>query len=153
MRLPVDKPWDVVSVTRRSRSSGSGVARRPGLCARVRACAGAAESRIFTYIHTTYGQKHSARGLGMGRNLLPGAPRKNAEYKNHALKKKPNPVILNLGVCRYLRFTPKLRPFPQWSTRELGCSVVNSLCSIGGCYMRHYMLHYMLQNLGPSLLG
>jgi len=41
--LPADKPWDVVSVTRRS----SGVA--AGLCARVRACAGAAES-LHTYI-------------------------------------------------------------------------------------------------------
>jgi len=32
--------------------------------------------------------------------------------------------------------------------RFLGCSVVHSLCSIGGCYMLRYMLHYMLQNLG-----
>jgi len=50
--LPADKPWDV--------GCGCGVCDTPelwlwrdgaaGLCARVRACAGAAES--FTYIHT-----------------------------------------------------------------------------------------------------
>ena len=39
--LPADKPWDVVSVTRRS----SGVA--PRACVRVCWC-----RRIFTYIHT-----------------------------------------------------------------------------------------------------
>jgi len=38
--VTLDKPWDVVSVTRRS-SAWRGAA---GLCARVRACAGAAES-------------------------------------------------------------------------------------------------------------
>ena len=39
--LSADKPWDVVSPTRR----GSGVVRgAAGLCARVRACVGAAES-------------------------------------------------------------------------------------------------------------
>jgi len=42
--LPADKPWDVVSATRRS----SGVA--PRACVRV--CAGAAES-LHTYIHHT----------------------------------------------------------------------------------------------------
>jgi len=42
--LPANKPWDVVSVTRRS----SGVV--PRACARVRACAGIAES-LHTYIH------------------------------------------------------------------------------------------------------
>jgi len=45
--LPADKPWDVVFVTRRS----SGVAPRACVCAcaRVRACAGAAES-LHTYM-------------------------------------------------------------------------------------------------------
>jgi len=45
--LPADKPWDVVSVTRRS----SGVAPRACVRVYVRACAGAAEP-LHTYIHT-----------------------------------------------------------------------------------------------------
>ena len=55
--LPVDKPWDVVSVTRRS----SGVAPRACVrvyarvlvpCARVRACAGAGAADESVYVHT-----------------------------------------------------------------------------------------------------
>jgi len=47
--LPADKPWDVASDTPELWRGAA------GLCARVRACAGAAESLhiyIHTYIHT-----------------------------------------------------------------------------------------------------
>jgi len=47
-RLPADKPWDVVSATRDTPGLWRGAA---GLCARVHACAGAAEY-LYIHIHT-----------------------------------------------------------------------------------------------------
>jgi len=71
--LPADKPWDVVCDTPELWRGAA------GLCARVRACAGAAES-LHTFIHRACSSADATRGRIHRRQDIAKEPRSAHRY-------------------------------------------------------------------------